>query len=262
MSFAERLRTAAGRRTLSFGLVVLIEGLLLLMLLSFGIEKPPVKREKEPVVFDLKAETIPEDAPQQSSPEPAKDAEKLPEPPQPATEAPKQPAAPAPSAPAAAAPVTPAPPPLPSPVPAKNPQPSAAAAPRSPAPPAAAARPVYGPPDKGRPAYLKDTERVGTAPNGQPLYAAAWYREPDPKALGAYLSTAQGPGYGLIACRTAPNYRVEDCVGLSEYPQGSQIMRSVLAAAWEFKVRPPRLGGQPMVGSWVRIRIEYGMARR
>jgi protein TonB len=109
---------------------------------------------------------------------------------------------------------------------------------------------------------MRDTERVGTAPNGEPLYAAAWYREPDQKALGAYLSTARGPGWGLIACRTVPGYRVEDCVRIAEYPEGSQIARAVLAAAWEFRVRPPRRGGQTMVGSWVRIRIDYALERQ
>jgi protein TonB len=104
---------------------------------------------------------------------------------------------------------------------------------------------------------MRDTERVGTAPNGQPLYAAEWYREPDHAMMRSYLSGANGPGWGLIACRTAPDFRVEDCVGLGEYPQGSQIMRSALAAAWEFRVRPPRRGGQVLVGSWVRIRIDY-----
>jgi protein TonB len=79
--------------------------------------------------------------------------------------------------------------------------------------------------------------------------------------LRAYLSTARGPGSGLIACRTAPHYRVEDCVALGEYPEGSQISRSVLAAAWEFRVRPPRLGGRPLIGSWVRIRIDYDLVR-
>ena len=106
-----------------------------------------------------------------------------------------------------------------------------------------------------------DFERVGTAPNGEPLYAAEWYREPDHRMLGDYLSTAHGPGWGLIACRTAPEYRVEDCVPLEEYPHGSEINRSVLAAAWEFRVRPPRRGGQPLVGSWVRIRISYDLYR-
>ena len=109
---------------------------------------------------------------------------------------------------------------------------------------------------------MRDTERVGTAPNGEPLYAAEWYREPRDDMMRDYLSTARGPGWGLIACRTAPDYRVEDCVPLSEYPEGSQINRAVLAMAWEFRVRPPRRGGQPMVGAWVRIRIDYGIGRR
>ena len=130
--------------------------------------------------------------------------------------------------------------------------------PRTPAPPApqAAERPVYGPPDRGRPA---DTARVGTAPNGEPLYAAAWYREPYDSELRGYLSTASGPGWGLIACRTVPDYRVEDCVALDEHPIGSNIARSALAAAWQFRVRPPRLGGRLQVGEWVRIRIDYNI---
>jgi protein TonB len=147
-------------------------------------------------------------------------------------------------------------------IPASEERPPASDVPRPAAPPPPSSRPVYGPPDKGRSPALRDTERVGTAPNGEPLYAAAWYREPRPEQLRAYLSTASGPGWGLIACRTAPDYRVEDCVGLDEYPAGSQITRAVLAAAWEFKVRPPRLGGRPLVGTWVRIRIDYGIERR
>ena len=65
-----------------------------------------------------------------------------------------------------------------------------------------------------------------------------------------------------MACRTAPDYRVEDCVALHEYPSGSQINRAIIAAAWEFRVRPPRLGGKSLVGSWVRIRIDYDIRRR
>lgn len=123
--------------------------------------------------------------------------------------------------------------------------------PRQPAP---APKAAFGPRDTGVPG---DSKRVGTAPDGQPMYAAAWYREPYDNELRGYLSTAQGPSWALITCRTAENWRVEDCVGLSEWPENSRMMRAVLAAAWQFQVRPPRVGGVSKVGEWVRIRIEY-----
>jgi periplasmic protein TonB len=71
------------------------------------------------------------------------------------------------------------------------------------------------------------------------------------------LSTASAPSAALIACRTVPDFRVEDCQLLSESPAGSNIGRAVLAAAWQFRVRPARVGGRSQVGSWVRIRIDY-----
>jgi len=54
---------------------------------------------------------------------------------------------------------------------------------------------------------------------------------------------------------------VVDCVPIAEYPQGSMMNRAILAAAWQFRVRPPMLGGQPQIGSWVRIRIDYTSGR-
>jgi protein TonB len=130
-----------------------------------------------------------------------------------------------------------------------------------PSPPAPSrSKSTYGPPSPGP--SSDDSERVpGSGPNGEPLYAARWYREPYDNELSGYLSTAQGPGWGLIACKTVADFRVDDCIGLGEYPQGSNIMRAVLAAAWQFRVRPPRLGGQSQVGAWVRIRIDYGLKR-
>lgn len=250
-SFADRLRGAAGRRALGLGLTLLIEVLLLLLLLSLGTARRPGIKEGRPTVVSLIPEE--EEAPEPVSPEPEPRAEARPATPRPEPE-PPQPEPPRPT------PPSPVPPPivaLPTPL----------RLPSSPAPPpntarsAPPARPVYGPPDI-RSAASRDTERVGTAPNGEPLYAAEWYREPEAAAMRAYLSTAHGPGWGLIACRTAPDYRVEDCVALEEYPQGSQINRSVLAAAWEFRVRPPRRGGQSLIGAWVRIRITYDSQRR
>lgn len=104
-----------------------------------------------------------------------------------------------------------------------------------------------------------DSERVGTAPNGEPLYAAEWYREPTNTELGAYLpkNMPEDGGSGLVACRTASDYRVEDCVELGSFPPGSHLGGAVRQAAWQFKVRPPRIGGKPLIGTWVRIRIDY-----
>ena len=256
---AERLRSGAGRRTLAISLALLIELLLLLLLLSLGVGKQPGKEDQSITVVNFEAaEEASEEAAQ--APEPAPHAEERPAPQQQPTEQPlpPQPAPPLPPRPVEAQPL-PTPPVT---IPAADERPPSAVAPPAAAQPAPPPRRVYGPPDTGGSPAMRDSERVGTAPNGEPMYAAAWYREPRPDQLRAYLSTASGPGWGLIACRTAPDYRVEDCVGLDEYPTGSQITRAVLAAAWEFKVRPPRVGGKSLVGSWVRIRIDYTIQRR
>lgn len=225
----------------------------MLVLLTLGSERQSGAEKERSTVVGLSVHDVSDEAPEARRLEPEQRAEtrsetQRPEPEEPRPPQPAEPAAP-PAAPAAPA-ILPMRWSLSPPNPLRNTD-----------RPARPARPLYGPPDN-RSAAMRDTERVGTAPNGEPLYAAEWYREPDDDMLRAYLSTARGPGWGLIACRTAPDYRVEDCVALSEYPEGSQINRSVLAAAWEFRVRPPRRGGRPLVGSWVRIRIDYGLGRR
>ena len=61
----------------------------------------------------------------------------------------------------------------------------------------------------------------------------------------------------LVACQTIERYHVENCQILSESPPGSGLARAVRLAAWQFLVLPPRVNGKVMVGSWVRIRIDY-----
>jgi protein TonB len=104
-----------------------------------------------------------------------------------------------------------------------------------------------------------DSAIVGTAPNGEPLYAAEWYREPTNQELSTYMPRRMpdGGGWGMVACRTAERYRVTDCVELGQAPSGSHLAGAVRQAAWQFLVRPPRVGGKPMIGEWVRIRIDY-----
>ena len=111
--------------------------------------------------------------------------------------------------------------------------------------------------ESGEGSSAEDSEQVGRGPSGQILYAAEWWRRPTNAEVGGYLPPNAPEGYGLIACRTVPNYRVEDCVELENYPRGSRLAGAVRQAAWQFRVRPPRINGREMVGEWVRIRIDY-----
>ncbi|TZG26588.1 hypothetical protein [Sphingomonas montanisoli] len=96
------------------------------------------------------------------------------------------------------------------------------------------------------------------APNGERLYDAAWYREPTDAEMATYMPKRQLPdgAWGDVYCRTAPDWRVEDCHELGESPPGSGLARAVRLASWQFKVRPPRVGGKTQIGTWVRIRFD------
>jgi hypothetical protein len=98
----------------------------------------------------------------------------------------------------------------------------------------------------------------GEGPGGVQLFDAEWYRKPTDAQLAGYMpKSAPGEGWGLVACRTIEDYRVEDCQILGESPRGSGYGRAVQNAAWQFLVRPPRIDSKPQVGTWVRIRITY-----
>ncbi|MFN3863681.1 MAG: hypothetical protein ACK4RT_05295 [Erythrobacter sp.] len=240
---------------MSLVIALAIEALIVLLLLTLGVGI--IVEEEETKVF------TPFTAREFSPPaEPA--------PPQPAQAQPEGSAAPVDVPPATEhptpldlpEPLHPAPPIVSNPTP--TPPPPAPAQPAPSASPTIGARinpnRTYGPADSGPPRTSMDTERVGTAPNGEPLYAARWYREPTEQELAGYLSTARSPGVALIACKTVAGYYVEDCELVSESPQGAGLGRAVLAAAWQFRVRPARLGGREQFGTWVRIRITYSQS--
>lgn len=102
-----------------------------------------------------------------------------------------------------------------------------------------------------------DSEVMGTGPHGETLYRAEWARHPTDAELGGYLPANAPDGFGLIACRTIADDRVDDCIELDQEPRGSHLASAVRQAAWQFRIRPPRRNGVPLIGSWVSIRIDY-----
>jgi protein TonB len=101
-----------------------------------------------------------------------------------------------------------------------------------------------------------DSAVVGVAPDGSKLYAAEWQREPTDAELAFYIRGKGRPGaWGLIACRTAARFKVEDCRPIGESP-GSGLGYAVTEAAWQFRVKPPRIDGEYQIGTWVSIRID------
>jgi protein TonB len=249
----QRFRAGLGDRAIAIVAALLLELLLVWVLLSLGLGRPEEQPQDLAVTtFDVREDAAPQS---QDAPEPQSEAQPLdsreevteteprPQLPQP------EPLRPLPVIPRTA-PVAPA---IVPPAPAEPDQPPKPKRPRA----VIRGNGSYGPSDNRALARAGDTPVVGTAPDGEPLYAARWFREPTHEQMAGYLSTAAPPSWALIACKTAPDWRVEDCVGIDQYPAGSNIQQAVLAAAWQFEVRPPRRGSQSLIGSWVRIRIEY-----
>ncbi|CAN5443896.1 hypothetical protein BH09PSE4_BH09PSE4_13560 [soil metagenome] len=100
------------------------------------------------------------------------------------------------------------------------------------------------------------TDGPGSGPGGERLYNADWYVRPTNAQL-AFYTPKNTVGWGMVACKTIANYRVDQCRELGESPPGSGLARAVRQAAWQFRVVPPRIGGRAMVGTWVRINIDF-----
>lgn len=235
-----RLRTPASRRAVSFVLAIAAHVLIFLLLLRLAPSPPPPVIDEPPTTFTMTPE-----------PEAAKPAPR-------ARKVAKVARSTASAAPAAATRATPA-------VPVKTPPP----------PPvlmpggmelfeAADIGKLHGDAgDRGGGESEGAGDSVaaygpGEGPGGQRLYNAEWYREPSNAELAGFLPAGAPPGgWALIACKTVEDYHVENCRSLGEGPAGSGLARAMRQAAWQFRVRPPRIGGKPLVGAWVRIRIYF-----
>lgn len=103
----------------------------------------------------------------------------------------------------------------------------------------------------------------GSGPNGEPLYNAEWYRHPTDAEMNGYMPKRNIPegAWAEIACKTMPRFHVDECVELGDSPPGYGIGRAIQQAGWQFLVRPPRVGGKTLVGSWVRIHIDFYQKR-
>lgn len=108
-----------------------------------------------------------------------------------------------------------------------------------------------------RPPRSKALYGPSLAPGFGQLYdIEAWVREPTDAELRTYLPRAPVGSWGLVACRTIPGNRVENCRTLAESPVGSGLATGVRRAAWQFQVLPPRENGKPLIGVRVTIRID------
>ena len=98
-------------------------------------------------------------------------------------------------------------------------------------------------------------------PRGETLYAAEWVREPTNQEIGFYLP-ARTPGRATGSSPARPIRNIGSTIASrwAASRRASRLDRELLEAAWQFKVRPPRKNGQPMIGEWVRIRIEWNRA--
>ena len=233
-------RAPVSRRLSGFGLALAINLALLLILMTLGVIPPPVQKDNGRLVVDLVPEgrRASQEQPEKSPTRQPRVVTNKPIPPQPPIVLPTKPTITIP------------------PRPKEHTQPWLEMSSADMASADISKLPGSGSGTDG------DSEAVGRGPHGEVLYAAEWARHPTSAELGGYLPPNPPDGWGLIACKTMPENRVDDCVELDQYPHGSHLASAVRQAAWQFRVRPPRKNGRPMVGEWVSIRIDYTFSGR
>ncbi len=115
--------------------------------------------------------------------------------------------------------------------------------------------------EKQKPLTQKKSATVygpGTGPDGGPVYEMVdWYRPLTDAEMDGYLPHQPAGSWGIIACKTALDYRIENCRTVSESPVGSGIARAMRQAAWQFRVIPPKENGRPLIGVWMQVKLYY-----
>lgn len=102
-----------------------------------------------------------------------------------------------------------------------------------------------------------DSIVAGTSPTGESYYDAQLVRSPTNAELAPYWPLNHRSGWGEVTCRMTPSLQVEDCQEGDEAPPGSGFARAVRQSAWQWRLRPPRLGGKPLARALVRIHIDF-----
>jgi hypothetical protein len=247
----ERLRESLGRRGAAFFLALAIELLLALLLLWIAPVLPEKKPPPKTTVFGIEtprgAEDEPEKTPQKArARSAAREKAEVPQPKPPETPPPPPVVVPNDSSPPSFVRLT------------RRDYAASDIAKMESAPAAASAD--AGDAAKSSGGGSAGDSEVATAKgkNGEKLYVAEWVREPTHAELQPYISQyrARTSGFGEVACRTVARNRVEDCYEIGE-TRGSGLAGSVRQAAFQFLVRPPRVGRVLKVGEWVLIRIDY-----
>lgn len=102
------------------------------------------------------------------------------------------------------------------------------------------------------------TPVAGKTGNGESFYNGYPYDGFAGSQLGPYLPKNMPSGsWGQVLCRMAEHDRITDCVQYGDKSPGLGLARALRQASWQFRVRPPRINGKPLVGSLIRIRLDY-----
>jgi TonB family protein len=102
---------------------------------------------------------------------------------------------------------------------------------------------------------------VGPSAVGAVIADPEWERQPDAGAISRrYPERALERGVSgraLLECAVAGSGALQDCRVVSETPKEQGFGDAALAMAWDFKMKPRTVAGEPVEGAHVRIPIRF-----